>query len=128
MAKILVVEDEPGARRAIEKLLELEKHTPVPAEDGLAALDALTASDGISMVVLDLMMPRMDGVEFLKRIRKDGRWARLPVVVISALSQGPQIEAAKSQGIMANLVKGSWTFEQLLGLIERAVGGNHKPT
>lgn len=128
MAKILVVEDEPGARRAIERLLELEKHTPVPAEDGQAALDALTANDGVSMVVLDLMMPRMDGVEFLKRIRSNGRWSRLPVVVISALSQGPQIEAAKAQGIVANLVKGSWTFDQLLGLIDQAVGPDLNPT
>ena len=71
------------ARRAIERLLELEAHTPVAAEDGVAALDALSANDNVSMVVLDLMMPRMDGVEFLKRIRKDGRWARLPVVVIT---------------------------------------------
>src|SRR5688572_21890820 len=128
MAKILVVEDEPGARRAIEKLLELEKHTPVAAEDGLAALDALTASNGFAMVVLDLMMPRMDGVEFLRRIRRDGRWSRLPVVVISALSQGPQIEAARAQGILANLVKGSWTFDQLLGLIDQAVGPDMNPT
>ena len=121
MATILVVEDDASTRRALERLMELESHTPVPAENGVAALAALDQRPP-HLVLLDLMMPQMGGVEFLIRLRSDARWRALPVIVISALSQGPLIEEARRLGIEANLVKGNWSFNDLLELIGRILG------
>ena len=121
MATILVVEDDASTRRALERLMELESHTPVPAENGVAALAALDQRPP-HLVLLDLMMPQMGGVEFLIRLRSDSRWRALPVIVISALSQGPLIEEARRLGIEANLVKGNWSFNDLLELIGRILG------
>jgi CheY-like chemotaxis protein len=121
MATILVVEDDASTRRALERLMELESHTPVPAENGVAALAALDQRPP-HLVLLDLMMPKMGGVEFLLRLRSEARWRKLPVIVISALSQGPLIDEARRLGITANLVKGNWSFDDLLALIESVLG------
>lgn len=121
MATILVVEDDTSTRRALEKLMQLERHEPIGAEDGAEALAALGLRD-VALVLLDLMMPRMGGVEFLERLRSEARWRDVPVIVISALSAGPTLEAAKRHGIAANLVKGNWTFDDLLGLMQRILG------
>src|SRR5687767_2503179 len=122
MARILVVEDDASTRRALEKLMELEAHEPIGAEDGLAALRAVQEREP-QLVLLDLMMPQMGGVEFLSRIRSEPRLRHIPVIVISALSQGPVLDEARRHGIVANLVKGNWTFDDLLGLIQRVLGG-----
>jgi CheY-like chemotaxis protein len=80
---VLVVDDDPNFRDLARRTLEREGYTVVEAENGRAALDRLrNAAPGV--VLLDLMMPEMDGFEFLERVRADEKLARLPVVVLTA--------------------------------------------
>jgi signal transduction histidine kinase/CheY-like chemotaxis protein len=82
-SEILVVEDDPVARELICRLLEKEGFISREAENGRAALDSVTASRP-SLILLDLMMPVMDGFEFLETLRQDPACVDLPVVIITA--------------------------------------------
>jgi two-component system response regulator MprA len=77
----LVVDDEPAVRRALERALRLENYDVELAADGEQALDALI-SDGIDAVVLDVAMPRLDGLEVVRRMRNAGD--RTPVLMLTA--------------------------------------------
>ena len=81
MAHILVVDDEPAVRRALERALRLEQHEVELAENGEQALDHL-AERPVDAVVLDVMMPGVDGLEVCRRMRAGGD--RTPVLMLTA--------------------------------------------
>ncbi len=81
MARVLVVDDEPAVCRALERALRLESHDVVLAGDGEEALDAL-ATEPVDAVILDVMMPRLDGLEVVRRMRLAGD--RTPVLMLTA--------------------------------------------
>ena len=76
-----MVDDEPGVRAALERALALERHDVQLAEDGQQALDALAAG-AVDAIVLDVMMPRIDGLEVCRRLRAAGD--RTPVLMLTA--------------------------------------------
>jgi two-component system response regulator MprA len=81
MPRVLVVDDEPAVRRALERALRLESYDVALAEDGEQALDAL-ARQPADAVVLDVMMPRVDGLEVTRRMRRAGD--RTPILMLTA--------------------------------------------
>jgi two-component system response regulator MprA len=81
MARVLVVDDEPAVRRALERALALERHDVVLAADGEEALDALMSSPP-DAIILDVMMPRLDGLEVCRRLRAAGD--RTPILMLTA--------------------------------------------
>ena len=84
--KILVVDDDARALQAMSKLLEFEGFSVLTAQHGLDALNKMRTADHISLVLLDLWMPVMDGCEVLRRKRSDAEIAEIPVVVLSAVA------------------------------------------
>lgn len=91
MFHILVVDDDKNTRLYFRAVLEGAGYTVTTAEDGEAALDAM-AGEHVDLVLLDLMMPRMDGYEFTRRLRESH--ADLPVLMVSA----KQLPADKHRG------------------------------
>src|SRR2546423_12268913 len=85
MHKILVVDDTEDARDVLARLLRLGGFCAVTAEDGIEALKRLEL-DHPDLVLLDLMMPRMNGVELLEMMRQDPRWKKGPVMLLTAVS------------------------------------------
>ena len=81
MSRVLVVDDEPAVRRALERALKLESYDVELAADGQEALDALAASPA-DAVVLDIAMPRVDGLEVARRMRRAGD--RTPILMLTA--------------------------------------------
>jgi two-component system response regulator MprA len=81
VARVLVVDDEPAVRRALERALRLENYDVVLAADGEQALDALARAPA-DAVILDLAMPRLDGLEVCRRMRKAGD--RTPILILTA--------------------------------------------
>jgi len=79
--KVLIVDDEPGVRSALQRALALERHDVQLAEDGQQALDLLAAS-AVDAIVLDVAMPRVDGLEVCRRLRAAGD--RTPVLMLTA--------------------------------------------
>ena len=81
MANILVCDDDKEIVQAIEIYLKGEKHNIFKAYDGEEALDVFYSDKDIALIILDVMMPKMDGYETLKRIRKD---SKVPVIMLTA--------------------------------------------
>ncbi len=83
MARILVVDDEPDVAELVQTILAAEGHEVEVATGGRRAL-ARVLEEPPDLLVLDLMMPEMDGFQVLKLIRADERTATLPVLILSA--------------------------------------------
>jgi len=82
--RVLVVDDHPINRMLMAKLLKLAGAEAVPAENGLDALRVLEQETKVDLVLMDLRMPEMDGYEATRRIRADTRWAKMPIVAVTA--------------------------------------------
>ena len=93
---ILVVEDDEGIREMIKLALEMEGYTVFTAVNGKQGLDLLPTIPKPSLILLDLMMPVMNGWEFVDAISKDMTLATIPVVVVTAFPNGTNAIRAKS--------------------------------
>ncbi|MFC4069944.1 response regulator [Actinoplanes subglobosus] len=82
MARVLVVDDEPDLRFLHHRVLSRAGHEVVEAGDGLAALESVRASPP-DLVVTDVMMPVMGGIEFIRRLKADPATAAIPVLAVS---------------------------------------------
>ena len=85
---VLVVEDEAAARAGMEQLLRRAGYEAIGAPNGLAALDLLRSGVRAKVIILDLMMPVMDGWAFRREQLRDPQLAHIPVIVLSALHHG----------------------------------------
>lgn len=100
--RVLIVDDDPGVRSAIALLLEEEKYDPVEVESAQAALEAIASQD-FALVLSDVAMPGMDGIELLAKLRKEV--PDLPVVMISAHGDLETAVRAVREGAYDYLVK-----------------------
>ncbi|MFP5218503.1 MAG: PleD family two-component system response regulator [Actinomycetes bacterium] len=98
MARILVVDDEPTVRALVRDVLEEEGHEVTLAEDGFAALRRVEQQRP-DCVVLDVMMPGIDGHQVLQRLRSSARGADLPVVMLTAAADDTHAWQAWSEGV-----------------------------
>jgi CheY-like chemotaxis protein len=109
----LVVDDEPEARDALRRLLENDGWSVEAAADGLLAIEKLRARRP-AVILLDLMMPVMDGFQFVEELRKHAEWRDIPVVVVTAkdLTAEERLRLDGHVGIV--LQKGAYQSEELL--------------
>jgi PAS domain S-box-containing protein len=112
-APILLVEDDPGARERVRRVLERDGWQVEEAENGRAAL-ALLPETRPQLIILDLMMPEMDGFELAARLREDTRWRALPVLVLSALDLSAEQRRRLSGSVDVIMQKGGSELEALL--------------
>ncbi len=119
MPSILVVEDDDDIRSALSALLEDAGHVVACAADGLQALDVLEALPGPDLILLDLMMPRMNGTEFRAAQLADARIAAIPVVILSAGSRS--LDTAAALGAAAHFAK-PFDIRALLRAVVRLAG------
>jgi len=96
-AKILIVDDQEENCAVLQRRLEKEGHTCAAVYDGASALERLAGED-FDLVLLDIMMPGIDGREVLRRIKTDEKLRHLPVIMISALDQIESVVACIEQG------------------------------
>lgn len=82
-ARILVVEDEPDLRSLLDRQLQRAGYKVVLAEDGVDALEKAWG-EPLDLILLDLMLPHLDGTEVCRRLKRDERTARLPIVMLTA--------------------------------------------
>jgi CheY-like chemotaxis protein len=84
MVRVLVVDDDADIRTAVAELLDLAGFDVTTAADGLEALEKARSEDHFSAIVLDLMMPRMNGWQFRRCQMEDDHLARVPVIAVTA--------------------------------------------
>jgi CheY-like chemotaxis protein len=126
MPTILIVEDEVSCRLPLTRLLQIEGYDVVEAGDGLEALQRLDERK-IDLILLDMVMPRMGGIEFLERMRADARWAAMAVFLVTAYHDPQMLARAKELGIEQYLFKGDVPFMRMLELIKRQLGEPFTP-
>lgn len=101
--RVLIVDDDPRNVFAIGNLLERQQMIVLHADNGRAGIDALAANPDIDVVLMDIMMPEMDGYEAMRRIRSDHQYKKLPILALTALAMGTDrarcIEAGASDYI-----------------------------
>lgn len=102
---MLVADDEPHIGRIIKMKLEQGQFRVTLAYDGREALEVLEREKDISLVLLDLMMPHLTGLDVLDAMRKDARWKALPCIILTAAGQEQQHQRALELGASEFLTK-----------------------
>lgn len=102
---VLVADDEPHIGRIIQTKLEQGPFRVTLVYDGAEAIRALEEYPDVALVLLDLMMPALSGLEVLGRIRGDERWRTLPCIILTAAGQESQREEALRLGIEEFMTK-----------------------
>ena len=115
--KILVVDDERHIVRLVEVNLQRAGYDVVSAYDGVEALEKITAEKP-EMIILDVMMPRMDGFEVLKELRGNAETKDIPVIMLTAKAQDADIFKGWSSGVDSYLTK-PFNPRELLAFVER---------
>ncbi|MDQ6611249.1 MAG: response regulator [Gemmatimonadota bacterium] len=103
--QILVVDDEPHIGRIIKTRLEEGPFAVTVVESGAAALDVLEHNHDLKLVILDLMLPGMSGVDVLRSMRAHDRLKQLPCVVLTATGQDAQFRETQALGVSEFMTK-----------------------
>ena len=123
MEKILIVEDDKFLRELIAKKL---------LKEGYEVEEAIDGEDGVrktkevmpDLILLDLILPGIDGFEVLKRIKEDEKTAFIPVVILSNLGQKDEIEKGLNLGAVDFLIKAHFTPEEIVEKIKLVLAKN----
>lgn len=112
-AKVLVVEDEEILLTALKEELLTGGYEVDGAGDGVGGLEKVKTFKP-DLILLDLLMPKMDGMEMLQKLKADNQTRDIPVVILTNLSDYEKISEALSLGAMDYLVKANYKLEDLL--------------
>lgn len=112
MAHVLIVEDDDDIRTTLADVVELAGHEVSVAANGREALDVL-AGDGPNIIFLDIMMPVMDGIEFLREATAEGLLDGLPVIVTSAFD--PSKTASQ---LATRVMRKPYTIDAILAAVD----------
>jgi len=131
MPLILIADDHPIAREPLARLLKHEGYETACASNGLEALDVMRERRP-DLILLDMMMPKMGGLAFLRALREpsapaasaasaspseggtDGRQAAPPVIILAAFADGSDVARARQLGVRDVIPKARFSFDELL--------------
>ena len=126
MATILIVDDEADCRRPLAALLKHEGYEIVEARDGLEGLQRLSERK-IDLVLLDMLMPGVDGITMLQAVRRNHAHQNLPVLLVTGVHDPELLRRARNIGCQEYIFKGDTPFARMLELIKRHHGEHHVP-
>jgi len=118
--RILLAEDDRFLRKAAEVTLRRHGFTVLTASDGEAALQMVRAETP-DLVLLDLIMPRLQGFEVLRTLKQDPATEAIPVIVLSNLGQPSDVQQAMEEGAAAYFVKADLSLQALVQRVEEAL-------
>jgi two-component system response regulator MprA len=121
--KILVVDDERAVRESLRRALELEGYEIELADDGIAALEAVEASGEPDAMILDVLMPGLDGLEVARRLRRGG--SRLPILMLTARVEVDDRVAGLDAGADDYVTK-PFALEELLARVRALLRRAHE--
>lgn len=116
--KILIVEDETSLRGALREKLSLEGFTVLEAKNGKEGL-AVALREHPELILLDIIMPVMDGMTMLKKLRRNDWGKSVKVILLTNLSGGEMVANAIEQGSHEYLVKSDWKIEDIVDKVRR---------
>lgn len=123
MAKnIFVVEDDNFLQGLETTKLQKSGYEVTIASDGDEAYKVIESGKVIDLIILDLMMPKFDGFSFLEKIKKEPKYASIPVIVFSNLYEDADVEKTKKLGVNDFMVKANFTLDELSAKIKNLIG------
>ena len=130
MAKILIVEDDPLMSRMYQKIFTFEKYEVETAGDGQEGIDKARETKP-TLILLDVMMPKMNGLEALEKLKADPETKAIPVVMLTNLAGQQDAEAALTKGAVKYIVKSEYEPKQVTDMVKEILAGytrNEVPT
>jgi CheY-like chemotaxis protein len=125
---LLVVDDDQDMRKLLRQTLERDGCFIMEAEDGLAALETLKAQKP-DLILLDLEMPRMDGLTFAHEVRAHEDWQTIPIIVITAKDLSAEMRLSLKGQVERIMEKGRYTRHELMAeirkLLSRPITAKH---
>lgn len=122
MKKVLIVEDDKFLRDLLERKLKKEEFTIETAVDGEEAVNKIN-SWLPDLILLDLIIPKIDGFEVLRQTKSKPATKEIPVVILSNLGQQEEIEKGLNLGAVDYLVKAHLTPDEIIAKIKKILGG-----
>jgi CheY-like chemotaxis protein len=117
---LLVVEDDNATRRMLRRMLRQQGWAVIEAENGRVALERMAEQRPV-LIVLDLMMPTMDGFTFIAELRQREEWRTIPIVVLTAKDLTLEERQRLNGSVAQILSKGAYSREDLLDEVRRCV-------
>ena len=124
MARILVVDDSPDVRLALATILEDAGHDVLEAEDGDQVFD-LAVAETPDLVLLDVMMPRVNGFDALAILKADTRTSPIPVIMVTAKGRPEDMAMARSLGAVEYITK-PWADGDVELRVDWALAADHE--
>jgi len=121
MKKILFIEDESALQKTFGDILKNKGYGVLKALDGESGLRS-AQGERPDLILLDLILPKMDGFEVLKELKENEETKSIPVIILTNLEETEDIQKALELGATTYLVKSSYTLEEVVNKIEKALG------
>lgn len=125
MSKILLVEDDPLVARMYRKALSLNDMDVVLAENGQIGIDKAKETNP-DLILLDIMMPKMNGMEMLDILKSDAELKKIPVIILTNLSGTHDAELAIKKGALDYLIKSEHKPQEIVVKIKKYLGETGK--
>jgi len=122
MAKILIVEDDPLMSRMYQKIFTFEGYEVEIAGDGEEGLEKVRAGKP-TLVLLDIMMPKMNGLQVLEKLKSDPETKSIPVVMLTNLAGQQDAETALTKGAIKYIVKSEYEPKQVTNMVKEILAG-----
>jgi len=116
MSKIMIVEDDPTTVKLLQFLLEKQEYVVCSCSNGKEAVESV-AAEKPDLILMDVMMPEMDGIEATKKIKSEAAVSGVPIIILSALGQEMEVMKGLQSGADGYVVK-PFDSQALLRLIE----------
>lgn len=116
---ILIVEDDPVLLKMYSEKFSFEGFTPLNARDGEEALKVALGGERIDVILLDIMLPRMSGTDFLSKLRQDSKGKNILVVALTNLAEDTERQKAMKLGVKEYLVKAMQTPDQVVEKVKQ---------
>jgi CheY-like chemotaxis protein len=122
MTKILVVEDDPLMSRMYQKIFTFEGYEVHMAGDGQEGLDAARELKP-TLILLDVMMPKLNGLQVLEKLKADPQTKTIPVIMLTNLAGEQDAETALSKGAIKYIIKSEHDPKEVADMVKEAVAG-----
>jgi len=121
MKKILFIEDESALQKTFGEILKQEGYEMTSALDGESGL-RLAKDKKPDLILLDLILPKLHGLEVLKKLKEDPETKEVPIVILTNLEEVGDVEKALELGATTYLVKESYSLEEIIEKIKKTLG------
>lgn len=122
MTKLLIIEDDSLMLRMYQKIFTFEKYEVDTAKDGVEGLDKARASKP-TLILLDVMMPKMNGLEVLEKLKNDEELKKIPVIMLTNLAGQQDAERALSKGAIKYIIKSEHEPKEVAAMVKEIIAG-----